>query len=39
LIADAKSGTTMRLKVARGTREMTISVPVEIRSRRRQVSY
>ena len=29
LIADAKSGTTVRLKVARGTREMTISVPVE----------
>ena len=39
LIADAKSGTTVRLKVARGTREMTISVPVEIRARRRQVSY
>jgi serine protease Do len=39
LISDAKSGTTVRLKVARGTREMTVTVPVETRTRRRQVSY
>ena len=39
LISDAKSGTTVRLKIARGTREITISVPVETRARRRQVSY
>ncbi len=39
LIADAKSGTTVRLRVARGTRELTISVPVEQGARRRQVNY
>jgi Do/DeqQ family serine protease len=39
LIADSKSGTTVRLKIARGTREMTITVPVEIRATRRQVNY
>ena len=39
LISDAKNGTTVRLKVARGTREMTVTVPVETRTRRRQVSY
>jgi Do/DeqQ family serine protease len=39
LIADTKSGSTVRLKVARGTRELTFNVPVEIRARRRQVSY
>jgi Do/DeqQ family serine protease len=39
LIADAKSGTVVRLRVARGTRELTISVPVEQGAKRRQVSY
>jgi Do/DeqQ family serine protease len=39
LIADAKSGTTARLRIARATREMTITVPVETRARRRQVRY
>src|SRR4029453_2339775 len=39
LIADAKSGTTVPLKVARATRELTFSITVEIRERRRQVSY
>jgi Do/DeqQ family serine protease len=39
LIADTKSGTTVRLRVARGTRELTISVPIEQGARRRQVNY
>lgn len=39
LIADAKSGSMVRLKVARGTRELTFNVPVEIRERRRRASY
>jgi serine protease DegS len=39
LISDAKSGSMIRLKIARGTREMTITVPVETRTRRRQVTY
>ena len=39
LIADTKSGSTVRLRVVRGTRELTISVPVEQGARRRQVNY
>jgi serine protease Do len=39
LIADAKSGTVVQLRVVRGTREVTISVPVGQGARRRQINY